>query len=213
MYNQNQHLAQNAKSVLQNNQREQEERRLAMLREQKKRDLEKLETQLFYKKQEVVRLKTLHDRLAREVVLKQNKKLQEQNDIASEDRRLKDTERKITELDKNINSFLATVTEKIEREKQVILEKQKIVQDLEKQKNAFLIKEAVEKKSLAHTISNALFGKKKEEQEYKSADRIFTLNQREMQQIELSLKGFSQEITVLENKIRALQTSMKTTLS
>jgi hypothetical protein len=353
MYNQNQHLAKEAQSILKNRNLEQEERKAAMHREQRKRELEKFETQLFYKKQEIDRLKSLHSRLAREAVLKQAKQIKEKGAVVLEERKLKDAEQKITDLDKNVNSFLVTINEKIKKEKetlqnetrelelllnkqkqfeqksesekkklaeslshatvsrnshkeevfntgvlqeferkktqieneierkrveirnlevslqnvsrQIIVEekrieqektdgykktlkevqyknnskeiydeyanltkeineqikkekelitaKEKMIQDFEKQKVSFIWKEKSRRNSIMHIISNALFGKKKEEQELKNADSLFVSNQREMHQIDLALKNFSQEVTVLENKIRALQTATKTSVS
>lgn len=342
MYNQNQHLAQNAKNSFSNHAKEQEERRHAMVREQKKHELEKFETQLFYKKQEVTRLKTLHDRLAREAVIKQATQIKEKARVELESRKLKDIKQKITELDKNIDVFLAAISEKIKNEKDVlqnqsreleilnnkqnyleqkknkeilneapihksihkeeiinirVLEefekkkpqiedeiekkrteirlleaslknvsqqiineekrieqekkeiqktslkevqhknhskdiydeharllkeineqikkeeelvaaKEKIIQYLEKQKTSFVLMEKSRRNSLIQSISTALFGVKKEEKELKKDNNIFASNQREIAQIETSLKQFSQEVTVLENKVKALQTSI-----
>ena len=88
MYNQNQFLANNAKTALENHRREQEERKIAMIREQKTRELQQLETQLFYKKSEVERLKALANRLRREAVVRQNTELKEEHELQVQDHNL-----------------------------------------------------------------------------------------------------------------------------
>ncbi len=345
---QNQHLADNAKSALENQRKEAEYRKNTMMREQKMRELKELETQLFYKKQEALRLKAVADRLKRELVVRQNTELKEKNEYQAEKQKLTETERKVSELNHNIDSVLETVNEKIQKEKQelqhnervlegliekekqlkhqeetekrkwtdsigrlnffkrsaehnrserelkqyeqkvidieklldikrreiqvlevslvdikrkisienkdlleeknntkkveqqkqkseqelkafeqkqaqlklaleseinkekeLIMQKQKTIQDLEKQKTTTMMKKDSEKKTISNLISNTLFKQKKEEQEYQTAERLFESNQRYLSQVTQSLKSFSQEVTVLENKIRALKSALK----
>lgn len=209
MYNQNQHLANNAQTALENNRREQEERKLAMLREQKTRELKQLETQLFYKKQEVARLKSVSDRLKREAVLRQNTELREKNELHTQTQQLKEAEDRIKKLDGEVTRTLTDIGDKIAKEKAAIAEHERKLDELEKEKRTIEGKKELNKRSVTESISRILFFKKKEEKEFKYADELFTSNQRQLQQIEQSLKSFSQEVTVLENKIRALRSAFK----
>lgn len=209
MYNQNQFLANNAKTALENHRREQEERKIAMIREQKTRELQQLETQLFYKKSEVERLKALANRLRREAVVRQNTELKEEHELQVQDHNLKDAESRIKKLEEDIKHSLSDIAEKISKEKTIIMEHQKNLEQLEKQKREFEGKGEFQKRSITESISRILFFKKKEERESQHAKHIFETGQNQLQQIEQSLKTFSQEVTVLENKIRALRSVLK----
>lgn len=206
MYN---HLAENAKTALANTKREQEERKLAMLREQKTRELKQLETQLFYKKQEVARLQALANRLKREAVVRQNTELKEKRELQTQENQFKDTEKRLSQLDIEVTKTLADIADKISKEKAALLEHQRKLDELEKQKRLVEGKKETQKRSVTESISRILFFKKKEERESQHAHELFESNQRQLQQIQQSLKNFSQEVTVLENKIRTLRTAIK----
>lgn len=209
MYNQDQFLSNNAKDALLNHRREQEERRIAMLREQKTRDLKQLETQLFYKQQEVQRLKALYERLKREAVTRQNIEIREKHELQSQERQLKDAESRVKQLEQDINKTLSEISEKISKEKAILFEHQKNLELLEKQKREAEGKREFGKRSIMESISRILFFKKKEEHEFQRAEQIFHSNQQQINQIEQSLKTFTQEVTVLQNKIRALRGAIK----
>lgn len=209
MYNQNKFLAHNAKNALENNRLEQEQRKLVMLREQKTYELKQLETQLFYKKQEVERLRRLFERLRREAVVKQNAELKEKHEAISQEHQLKDTEEKVKQLEQEVTRSLSDVSEKISKEKNLIFEHEKNLEALEKQKREIESKKEQKKRSLMESLSRIMFFKKKEEKESLQADQLFKNNQIQVRQTEHSLKSFSQEVIVLENKIRALRSAFK----
>ncbi|MEY4440406.1 MAG: hypothetical protein RLY49_32 [Candidatus Parcubacteria bacterium] len=209
MSDQNQFLAHNAQNALENHKREQEERKKAMFREQKTRELKQLEAQLFYKKQEVIRLKTLSERLKREAVVKQNNELREKHELQNQERQLKEAESRIHELDVQIDKTLIEIADKILKEKAAIQEHQRKLEELEKIKRTAEGQKETKKRSITESISRVLFFKKKEEREEKIAEDLFRNNQAQLKQIEQSLKTFSQEVAVLENKIRALSSGLK----
>lgn len=207
--NKNKHLADNAQVALENHRREQEERKLAMMREQKTRELKQLENQLFYKKQEVARLKSLHERLRRESVARQSTKAKETHEAEAQERLLKETEVRIKELEHAIQVKLGDITDRIDKEKAVILEHQRVLENLEKQKRETEGKRDLGKRTLMESISRIIFFKKKEERDVQNIQRLMESNEQQFKQIESSLKAFSQEVTVLENKIRTLNTALK----
>lgn len=209
MYNRNQFLAHNAKNALENNRLEQEQRKLVMLRQQKTHELKQLETQLFYKKQEVERLRTLFERLRREAVVKQNAELKEKHEAISQEHQLKETEEKVRQLEQEVTRSLSDVAEKISKEKNLIFEHERNLESLEKQKREIEGKKEQKKRSLMESLSRIMFFKKKEQKESLQADQLFKNNQIQVRQTEHSLKSFSQEVIVLENKIRALRSAFK----
>jgi len=209
MNNQNQFIAHNAREALENHRHEQEQRKLAMLREQKTRELQQLETQLFYKKTEVERLRALATRLKREAVVRQNTGLKEAHELQIQEHNLKDAELRINKLEEEIKHSLSDIADKISKEKAIIMEHQKNLEQLEKQKREFEGKGEIQKRSIKESISRILFFKKKEERESQHAKQVFETGQNQLRQIEQSLKLFSQEVTVLENKIRALRGALK----
>lgn len=205
MYNRNQFLDKSAQGVLDNHKREAEERKLAMMREQRARELKQLETELYYKKQEVARLKSLFDRLRREAVVKQNTANREKSELNTDQRQIKETEGRLQALDQEVARALSEISDKITKEKAVIAEHQRNLENLEKQKRETQTKKEREKKTFAESMSRLLFAKKREEQEAKRATDSFATNQTQLHAIEQSLKQFSQEVTVLENKIRSMR--------
>jgi hypothetical protein len=209
MYNQNQHLAHNAQSALENHRREQEERKQAMIREQKLHELKDLETQLFYKKQEVDRLTALYNRLYRESTLRRNTEIKEKNEAQSQERLLKETESKIKNLEQDVQRTLLDISEKISKEKAILLEHKSNLESLEKQKREIESKKETGKRTLSESLSRILFIKKKEEKESQHAADLAHTNQVQIQHISESLKLFNQQVTVLENKIRSLRTSFR----
>lgn len=207
MYDRNQFMDHTAQGTLENHKREMEERKLAMLREQRARDLRQLETQLFYKKQEIDRMKSTFDRLKREAVTRQSASRKEQQDVLNTDRQLKDTETRIQQLDQNVMKTLSEVNDKIQKEKAILAEHQKNLDNLEKLKKEAESKKEKEKKTFAESMSRLLFSKKKEESESAKATQLFNANQVQIKGLEQSMKAFTQEVNVLENKIRALRTA------
>lgn len=205
MYNRNEFLDRSAQGALEQNRRQQEERKQAMLRQQKERELKQLEGQLFYKKQEVARLKTLFSRLKREAVVKENTARKEKQDVENIERETKDTESRLQKLEQEINILTSEVADKIAKEKAVILEHERELQKLEKEKRDTELKKGREKKTFLESMSRLLFFKKREQQQADRAEDIFKRNQTQLHGTEQSLKTFNQEVTVLENKIRALR--------
>ncbi len=205
MYNRNEYLDKDAKNSLEHNRRQQEERKAAMLREQKERELKQLETQTFYKKEEVKRLSSLFERLRRESVVKQNTARKEKQDVENVDRQAKEVDARLKTLEQEITAMSHEITDKIAKEKAVIIEHQRVLEQLEKEKRATGGKKEVEKKNFMQSLSRLLFFKKREEQEAHRAEEILKTNQTQLQGTEKSLKVFNQEVTVLENKIRALR--------
>lgn len=207
MYNRNQFLDKSAKGVLENHKREAEERKLQLAREQRARDLKKLETDLFYKKEEVARLKAQFERLRREAVVRQSTANKEKNELADGQRKLKETQERLQTLDQGVTRMLSDVTNKIEKEKAVIAEHERKLAELERQKKDIESGQGAQKKTVSESVSRLLFFKKKEEREAQKAETLFAANQTQLHGIEQSLKKFSQEVAVLENKIRALRNS------
>jgi chromosome segregation ATPase len=205
MYNREEFLDPGAKDTLASHRRAQEERKAAMIREQKDRELKQLETQLFYKKQEVARLKSLFDRVRRELVVEQNVVRKEQSDVQTNARQIKETEARIHTLDQEITRVTTEITDKIAKEKAVLLEHQRVLDGLEKNKQETESKTQREKKLFLESMSRLLFFKKREEQEAVVATRKFDSHQTMLRGTEQSLKVFNQETTVLENKIRSLR--------
>lgn len=209
MYSRDEYLHRDAKDSLAHHKREQEERKLAMIREQKARELKAFETQLFYKKSEVERMKTQLDRLKREAVVRQNTARKEEQDVQNNQRQLKETEARVHQLDQDISRTMTDVNEKIAKEKAILAEHQRILENLEKTKREMGGKKEHEKKTFSESLSRLLFYKKREEQESVKATQLFNTTQAQIRGFEQSLKVFSQEVTVLENKIRALRSSSR----
>ncbi len=209
MYNRDEYLNKDAKDSLAHHKREQEERKLAMIREQKARELKALETQLFYKKSEVERMRTQLDRLRREAVVRQNTARKEEQDVQNNQRQLKETEGRVHQLEQDIARTMTDVNEKIAKEKALLAEHQRILENLEKTKREMGGKKEQEKKTFSESLSRLLFYKKREEQESVKAAQLFNTTQAQIKGFEQSLKVFNQEVTVLENKIRSLRSSSK----
>jgi len=209
MYDRNQFLADNAKTALENNRRAAADRKTAMIREQKGRELKQLETQLFYKKQEVERLQSLFQRLHRELALRTSTATKEKQEVQAQEKLLKDTEGRIEQLDADVTHSLTEIAEKIDKEKAAVFEHQKMLATLEKQKRETESKKESGKRTLKESLSRILFYKKKEEKEEKNAEDLLHANQKESEQIEHSLKAFTQETAVLENKIRSIRSAFK----
>ena len=209
MYNSSSFIDPRAKNSLDLRKQEQETRKLTLIRQQKEKDLKQLETQLFYKKQEVARIKVLFDRMKREAVTKQQKMQSEERDVLKEERQIKDTETRLQKLAQDITHTMSDIGDKISKEKTLIAEHERILLDLEKQKRDFENKSSSEKRTFMESMSRLLFYKKKEEQESLQAKRLFKINQTHLEGAERDLKTFGQEITVLENKIRSLTSSMR----
>lgn len=205
----NRFLATNAQDALANTKLAQEEKKRAMIREQKERELKQFETQLFYKKQEVLRLKSLSDRLRRESTMRQSTQIKETREVQNFERDIKDTEMRVKKLEEDVTHALTEIAEKISKEKSIVIEHQKNIDTLEKQKRDIDSKKSMSKRALAESFSRLLFFKKKEENEAQIAKRLYETNQSQLHQIEQSLKTFTQETTVLENKIRALRTVVR----
>ncbi len=209
MYNRDQFLDNDAKNSLENHRREQEMRKATMLRQQRERDLKQLETQLFYKNQEVERLKSLFGRLKREAVLKQDAQLREKRELLNHENQIKETEDRVHKLDSDVNKAIADIADKIAQEKATIIEHQRILDNLEREKRGADIKKESDKKTLVQSVSRLLFMKKREEHESQGAEKAFKNNQAEIEQVEKTLKSFTQETNVLENKIKALHSSIE----
>ncbi len=208
MFNSN-FISPNAKDALANHKREQEERKLAMIREQKLHELKQLETQFFYKKQEVARLKTVYDRLKREAVTRQGTDLREQRELQIQEDQLKDTESRIKALDQKIHASASELNDKIEKEKMLIQEHQRKLDQLEKEKQTTESKQETEKRSLKESVSRILFFKKRKTTQSEAAHKFFQNTEAQIKQTELALKSFTEETHVLENKIRALKSTIK----
>ncbi len=202
-------LADNAQDALANTKRAQEEKRRAMLREQKARDLKQLETQLFYKVQEVQRLKALHERLRREAVTRQSVQMKESREAVNFEHQLKDTETRLVNLEQEVVHTMTEIGEKISKEKMIVMEHQKNIETLERQKREIEGKKGTTKRTLTESFSRLLFFKKKEEKEAQHAKQLLDSNQRQLHEMERSLQTFTQEVKVLENKIRALRGALK----
>lgn len=180
-----------------------------MFREQKARDLKQLETQFFYKQQEVQRLKAIFERLKREAVTRQSEYRREHHEVQARQHQLKETEDKIQKLDQEIVESIREVGERIKREREVIMEHERTLEELEQKKREIEGQKTQKKRSLSESLSRILFYKKKDEHESAATKKIFDDTQVQLHQIELSLKNFTQETHVLENKIRALRSSVK----
>lgn len=205
MYNRDEYLNRDAKDSLEHHKREQEERKMAMIREQKARELKQFETQLFYKKQEVERLKYQLERLKREAVVRQATARKEEQDVHNNERQLKETEARVHNLEQEIVKTSVDLNDKIEKEKAILMHHQKNLEVLEKSKREVGTKIDREKKTMLQTVSRLLFFKKREEQEFVRANQLFNTTQAQIKGFEQSMKVFSQEAAVVENKIRALR--------
>lgn len=196
-----------AEQVLENHRLEQIERKQQMQRELRAKQMKELETQLYYKKQEVERLKALFERLRRESVVKRNTAHREQGELATDQRQIKETQERLQGLDRDIERTLKDVTDRVAKEKAVIAEHERVLAELEKQKRTLETGKDSKKKTLTESLSRLLFFKKREEQESKHATELLESNQTQLHGVEQSLKQFGQEVIVLENKIRALRNS------
>lgn len=209
MYNRDEFLNRDAKDSLEHSRREQEERKMAMIREQRARELKQFETQLFYKKSEVERMKYQLERLKREAVVRQTTARKEEQDVQNNQRQLKETETRVHQLEQEIAKTTLDLNDKIEKEKAILAQHQKNLETLEKTKRETSGKKEQEKKTLMQTLSRLLFFKKREEQEFQKANQLFNTTQTQIKGFEQSMKVFSQEAAVVENKIRALRSSSK----
>ncbi len=209
MLNRSQFLDPNAQSVLNNRVREQEERKQMLLRQQKERELKQLETQLFYKKQEVARLNSVVARLRREKVVKETRNTKELNDVRNDERQIKEVESRLQAVESDLTASIASITEKIQKEKQIIAEHERNLAEFEKNKKDIQVKKDREKRTFSESMSRLLFYKKKDEQEAEQIKKNLVTDQTRLHGMEASLKTFSQEVLVLENKIRALRTAFK----
>lgn len=205
MYNRNQFLDKGAQGALENHRLAQEERKLQMAREQKQREMKELETQLFYKKQEVERMQATFDRLRRETVVREGVVRKEQSELNAEQRQIKDTEERLHRLDQDVAHALSDIANRIEKEKAIIIEHQRTLDGLESQKREFEGKKEHEKRTFTESLSKLLFFKKRDEQESAKATQLLSANQSQMHTLESSLKQFNQEIKVLENKLRSMR--------
>jgi chromosome segregation ATPase len=209
MYNSRQFYAGDAQDILKNKGQAQEDKNKGSFRDQKLHELEQLETQLLFKKQEVQRLKTLYTRLQRDVNVKQGLEIREEQSIHGIERQLKDTETRITQLDQDVDHVFSTIGEKIAKEKALLYEHQRALDALIREKKELENKKVATKRSLTESLSRLLFYKKKEEHGVKRADEVFESSKNQLHQTEQALKAFTQETTVLENKIRVLRTAIK----
>lgn len=205
MYNRDQFLDKGAKSVLANHKLAQEERKMQMAREQKQREMKEIETQLFYKKQEVQRMQALFERLKRESVVRESVARKEQSELNSEQRQIKETEERLHRLDQDVARTLSDVSDRIEKEKAIIDEHQRTLDGLERQRREIEGKKEMAKRTFTESLSRLLFFKKRDEQESARATQLLTTSQTQMHALESSLRQFSQEIKVLENKLRTMR--------
>lgn len=209
MYNPKQFYAGDAQDVFKNKGQAQEDKNKGSFRTQKLHELEQLETQLLFKKQEVQRLKTLYARLQRDVNVKQSLEIREEQSIHGIERQLKDTETRITQLDLDVDHVFSNIAEKIAKEKALLYEHQRALDALIREKKELENKKIATKRSLTESLSRLLFFKKKEEHGVKRADEVFESSKNQLHQTHESLKAFTQETIVLENKIRVLRTAIK----
>lgn len=205
MYNRNQFLDKGAQGALENHRLAQEERKMQMAREQKQREMKELETQLFYKKQEVERMQATFDRLKREAVVREGVVRREQSELNAEQRQIKETEERLSRLDQDVTHALGEVTDRIEKEKAVIVIHQRALDGLEAQRREIEGKKESEKRTFTESLSRLLFFKKREVQESAKATQILNSNQTQLHTLESSLKQFTQEVKVLENKLRTMR--------
>ena len=120
-----------------------------------------------------------------------------------------DTEAKLKNIDQEISRELSSVGEKISKEKALIMEHEHQLQTLEKEKRDIETNTARKKKSFVESMSRLLFYKKREEQEFERAENLFKSNQMHLASAQQALRVFTQEVTVLENKIRSLSAMMR----
>ena len=127
----------------------------------------------------------------------------------SQKRQLEDTEKRIQELDHDVSASLSDVQAKIVREKNLISEHEKMLGDLESEKEKIESTQISKTRSLKESLSRILFFKKKVEHDAQQAHQLFDSNQRSLSQFEYSLKVYNQEVTVLENKVRTLKSALR----
>ena len=96
-----------------------------------------------------------------------------------------------------------------EREKAIIAEHQRTLENLEKQSRDLDLKKDREKRAVSQILSRLMFYKKRNEQEEQRAEQVRQQGQNQLAGVEASLRQFTQEVTVLENKIRSLRTLTK----
>lgn len=195
------HLAANAKNALQNHLKEQEDRKKALLREQQIRDLRQFETKLFYKQEELKRVKAQLDRLKREAVSREAKFKNSIEDVQKQNH-IKELERRLGTIDQSVQNKINEITQKIEQKKHEI-------EALEKQKKDTVLQAEQLKKNFSSSIQNEKRVAQSSEQFKQGEKRLFENGQRQISGLEQSLKTFAQEITVLDNKIKALKAAMR----
>jgi chromosome segregation ATPase len=129
----------------------------------------------------------------------------EQGKLNAEQRQIKETEERLHRLDQDVTHTLSDVANRIEKEKAVIAEHQRTLDGLETQRREIEGKKQQEKRTFAESLSKLLFFQKRDEQESAKATQLLTSNQTQMHSLESSLKQFTQEVKVLENKLRTMR--------
>lgn len=195
------HLANNAQSAMQNHLREQEDRKRALKREQDTRELRKYEADLHTKQQEFTRVKTQLDRLKREAVQREAGFKKDVRDVQQE-KSLKELEIKLSAIDKSVQQKIHELNLEIERKKQELSR-------LEKQKVETLSQGESQKKSINSNLSVVRSKFDSASKQKESEKRLFEMTQTQITQYEQSMKQFSQEISVLENKVKALKIALR----
>lgn len=198
---QHNHLARNAQNALQNHLHEQEERRKALAREQHIRDLRQLETNLFHKQQEVKRINVQLERLKRELVTRESKFKNSIQDTQHHNH-VKEIERQLGSIDQSLKTKLNEITQKIDQ-------KQRELDMLEKQKQEFMLQTQQQKKTLESNIKVAQSQAQSTIRYKEGEKRLFEMTQKQIDTLEHSAKAFGQDITVLENKIKALKVTLR----
>lgn len=195
------HLANNAQSAMQNHLREQEDRKRALKRQQDTRELFELNARLNHQKQEFLRVKTQADRLKREAVQRESgfkKNIQD----TQQEKSLKELEIKLGAVDKSAQQKVQELDLEIEKKKQELAR-------LEKQKVEALSQGESQKKSIKSNLSVVRSKFNSASKQKENEKRLFDITQKQIAQYEQSMKQFSQEISVLENKIKALKIALR----
>lgn len=164
--------------------KQQEERKLALIREQKIRELKDFETKLYYKQQEINRLKILADRLKRQSVQRQQKQIQEKREFLEVEGKVKNTEQKLQQLEQNIAKSATELSARLEQEKAALLEQQRKIAELEREKNTEQGKIETKKRSIKETIGRFKVFKSKEEKDVKQDTLELTHLEQELKQLE-----------------------------
>jgi hypothetical protein len=189
MISQNTYIAQNAQDALAKNAAQQEERKKLLLRENQKRELKQLETKLYYKQQEVNRIKSQMDQIHREIVRTKSTTTETKNPQEVKNK-IRKIEVHVLELEQNIKAKLDLISRRIENDKIKLELKNRELQSAIQEKN---------------NNQNKLLNSQVEQELVQQKNIISQIGQQAMQKLSLIMQKISNNILIFKNKEKEIK--------